>query len=587
MNDRTVAYFSMEIAVAPAMPTYSGGLGILAGDTLRSAADEGVPMLGVTLLHRKGYLRQSFDSSGWQHELPEEWDVGASLIERPERTSVKIENRTVALRAWQYDLAGVSGHVVPVFFLDADLPENAAWDRTLTHFLYGGDAYYRICQEVVLGIGGVRMIRALGFRHIRRFHLNEGHASLLTLELLDEGARQAGRTAVDNADIEAVKARCIFTTHTPVPAGHDQFPMDLVGQVLGHQQGFLTTRDLFGKHVLARVLQREQDGYDRADVFRRDYVLNMTYLALNLSRYVNGVAKRHAEVSRQLFARYHIDEITNGVHAATWAAPAFRELFDAHIPGWEADNFSLRYALNLPPDQLWSAHLRAKQALIEHVRAQTGVGLDPAALTLGFARRATPYKRADLLLADPGRLKAIAARHGRLQIVYGGKAHPNDSGGKEIIQRILRAADALRPEVSVVYLANYDLGVARLLTAGVDLWVNTPRPPLEASGTSGMKAALNGVPSLSILDGWWIEGCIEGITGWSIGDPPAELEADGRRDSRDAASFYDKLEHVVAPLYYRERDRFINVMRHAIALNGSFFNTQRMIQQYVLKAYFE
>jgi starch phosphorylase len=585
-GDRTVAYFSMEIAAAPAMPTYSGGLGVLAGDTLRSAADLGVPMLGVTLLHRKGYLTQSFDPSGWQREAPTEWPVEKFLAELPARAAVQIEGRTVQLRAWRYEIAGESGGKVPVLFLDSDLPENAAWDRTLTHYLYGGDAYYRLCQEVVLGIGGVRMLRALGHNKIGRYHLNEGHASLLTLELLDEDAKAAGRAAITPADINAVKARCIFTTHTPVPAGHDQFPMDLVGQVLGRRQGFLNLKDVFCADLLAHVLQREPGSYDPADVFRREFTLNLTYLALNLCHYVNGVAKRHAEVSRRMFGKFSVDAITNGVHAATWAAPAFQKLFDAHIPGWRADNFSLRYALNLPPAELWAAHTEAKRALLDFVKQRAGAKLDPSVLTLGFARRAAPYKRADLLLADLERLDAVAAKAGGLQIIYGGKAHPNDYGGKEIIQRILRLRATPHEHVKIVYLENYDMAVARLVTAGVDVWLNTPLPPQEASGTSGMKAALNGVPSLSVLDGWWLEGCIEGITGWAIGDRPTDAET-GDRNARDAASLYEKLEQVVAPLFYRDRDRFIDVMRHAIALNGSFFNTQRMVQQYVLKAYFE
>ena len=585
-NSRTIAYFSMEIAVNPAMPTYSGGLGILAGDTVRSAADLEVPMLAMTLLHRKGYFTQSVDPSGWQRETPADWKVEDYLMELPQRVSVLIENRTVHLRAWQVEVPGLSGFTVPVVFLDADLPENSEWDRTLTHYLYGGDTYYRLCQEVILGIGGVRMLRALGYHHLLRFHMNEGHASLLTLELLDEDAKRAGRTSIDCDDIAAVKARCIFTTHTPVPAGHDQYPMDLVGRVLGHQQGFLNMRDMFCAEVVSHALQRELGSYDVDDIFRKEYTLNLTYLALNLSHFINGVAKRHAEVSRLMFAKYEIDDITNGVHAATWAAPAFQQLFDAHIPGWRADNFSLRYALSIPPQLVWEAHQSAKHKLCALVEQRTGVVLHPDVLTLGFARRAAPYKRADLLLSNPERLKAIAAKAGCLQIIYGGKAHPNDHAGKEIIQHIWQLRESFLPDIKVVYLENYDMALAKLLIAGVDVWVNTPQPPLEASGTSGMKAALNGVPSLSILDGWWIEGCIEEITGWSIGDQPLNNES-GDHTLRDAERLFEKLDLIVAPLYYRGRDHFIDMMRHAIALNGSFFNTQRMMQQYVLKAYFE
>jgi starch phosphorylase len=583
--ERTIAYFSMEIAIDPAIPTYAGGLGVLAGDTLRSCADLGVPLLAVTLLHRKGYLTQAFDSTGWQRELQTEWSIDQYLTELPERTTVSIENRTVTLRAWRCELVGASGAKVPVIFLDSDLPDNSEWDRTLTHFLYGGDAYYRICQEVILGIGGVRMIRALGYSNVQRFHMNEGHASLLTLELLSEGARRAGRQSITGADIDAVQARCIFTTHTPVAAGHDQFGMDLVGRVFSRRQGFLDTRDVFCADLVRRVVKLENPDGDLGDIFRPQNTLNLTLLALNLSYYVNGVARRHAEVSRRMFGKFQVDAISNGVHAATWTAPAFQRLFDRHIPGWRTDNYSLRYALSIPGDEMWAAHMTAKGELLAYVKENARVALDPQILTLGFARRSTPYKRSDLLLTDPVRLQALTDRVGRIQVIFAGKAHPNDSGGKEIIQRILRAKDSIGPGVTIVFLENYDVQIARLMIAGVDVWLNTPQPPLEASGTSGMKAALNGVPSLSVLDGWWLEGCVEGVTGWAVGDHHISPASGLDRNAFDANSLYSQLEHVVAPLYYRDRPRFIEVMRYAIALNGSFFNTQRMVQQYVLKAY--
>lgn len=562
-SDRRVAYLSMEIGLDPSMPTYSGGLGVLAGDTIRSAADLKVSMVAVTLLHRKGYFYQRLDQAGWQTEEPVEWVVDDHLSEEPARTTVTIEGRTVHLRAWRLDVSGVSGYVVPVYFLDADLPENDEQDRSLTHYLYGGDRRYRLCQEVILGIGGVRMLQALGHQGLARYHLNEGHASLCTIELLDQHLAAAGRATITREDIEAVRRKCVFTTHTPVPAGHDQFPLELVRGVLGEHQAWGMT-----------------------GIFCCDNLLNMTYLALNLSHYVNGVAKKHGEVSRHLFAQYVIDSITNGVHAATWVCPSLQRLFDEFIPGWREDNFSLRYALSIPREAAWSAHQAAKRELIEFVNRQTNAGMDMDHLTLGFARRAATYKRADMLFRDLERLRAIAQQAGPIQVVYGGKAHPQDQQGKEVIKRIFQAQQALKGAVPVAYLPNYDMALGRLMTSGVDVWLNTPKPPMEASGTSGMKAALNGVPSLSILDGWWIEGCIEGVTGWAIG-------LDGRRadqaddEIQDASSLYDKLERQVVPLFYQNRDQFINIMLHSIALNGSFFNTQRMVQQYVVKAYFE
>jgi starch phosphorylase len=450
---------------------------------------------------------------------------------------------------------------VPIYFLDADLPENSEWDRTLTHTLYGGDLHYRLCQEVILGIGGVRILRALGYDRIERFHMNEGHSSLLGLELLDEEAKRAGRAVIKREDVEAVRRQCVFTTHTPVAAGHDQFPIELVKRVLGRNEV-----------------------EEMKDVFCCGDLLNLTYLALNLSGYVNGVAKKHGEISRLMFAGYNIDAITNGVHAATWAADPFSRLYDHYITGWRQDNFSLRYALSVPKEEVWQAHTQAKKILIQYINQQTNAGMDVDLLTLGFARRAAEYKRADLIFTDLDRLKAIAEKIGPLQIVYAGKAHPRDAAGKESIKRVFSAKEALRHKIKIAYLENYNMEIGRLMTSGVDVWLNTPQPPLEASGTSGMKAAVNGVPSLSVLDGWWIEGCIEGVTGWSIG--PKDRTAGDQNHRADAESLYEKLEQVVVPLFYKDRSGFLDVMHHAIALNGSFFNTHRMLQQYVLKAYF-
>jgi starch phosphorylase len=559
---RTIAYFSMEVGLESGMPTYSGGLGILAGDTIRAAADFKVPMVAVTLLYRKGYFYQRLAPDGWQREEPVEWAVDDFLHEQPQRVAVTVEGRTVHLRCWQYEVTGVTGFTIPVYFLDTDLSENAEWDRTLTHVLYGGDQRYRLCQEVVLGIGGVRMLRALGYDGIERFHMNEGHASLLTLELLDEKARAAGRRTFTHDDLDAVRRQCLFTTHTLVPVGHDQFPLDLVERVLGRRELVV----------------------DQQNVFCCEGVLDMTYLALNLSHYVNGVAKKHGEESSLRFTGYVIDSITNGVHAATWVAEPFQELYDRYIPAWRQDNFDLRYALGIPKPQVWQAHLRAKRQLLQRVNYETNVGMDVDVLTLGFARRATTYKRADLLFTDPERLKKIAATAGGFQVIHGGKAHPRDYGGKELIKRIFQAKELLKRDIKIAYLENYDMDLARLMSAGVDVWLNTPQPPLEASGTSGMKAALNGVPSFSVLDGWWIEGCIEGVTGWAIGEDGPGPAPGGER-SKVVSSLYDKLERIIAPLFYRDRDRFLDVMLHAIALNGSFFNTHRMILQYVLKAY--
>jgi len=419
-----------------------------------------------------------------------------------------------------------------------------------------------LCQEVILGIGGVQMLRALGYKNIERFHMNEGHSSLLTIELIDEFQQKKKLDSITEEAIEHVREHCVFTTHTPVPAGHDQFPMDLVKQVLGNQEAF------------------EIQG-----LCTHEGMLNMTYLALNLSHYINGVAKKHKEVSAMMFADYVIDSITNGVNAGTWTSKPFQDLFDKYIPGWKEDNYNLRYALNIPNKEIWQAHYLAKKQLIGYVNREANIGMDIDALTIGFARRAATYKRADLIFEDIERLKKITSEVGAIQLIYAGKAHPQDQGGKELIKRIFQAKDSLKNAIKIAYLENYDMELGKLITSGVDIWLNNPIPPREASGTSGMKAALNGIPSLSILDGWWIEGCIEGVTGWSIREIQRGSENKENR-TEDANSLYEKLEQIIVPMFYNDRQQFINIMRHAIALNGSFFNTQRMMQQYVLKAYF-
>jgi starch phosphorylase len=551
-----VAYFSMEIGLESELPTYSGGLGVLAGDTLRAAADLGAPLVGVTLVHRKGYFGQHLDAHGNQSEQPATWSPGARLELMPQRVSVTIEGRTVVVQAWRYLIRGLSSDV-PVYLLDTDVEGNAEEDRRLTDYLYGGDQRYRLCQEVVLGLGGVEFLRAAGYDQVTTYHMNEGHSALLVLGLLEElFGRVPDRVTAEMRD--AVRRRCVFTTHTPVPAGIDQFPADLF-------------RGVVGEPAASALLAAE----NRSDV------LNMTGLALTFSRYVNGVALRHEQVSRSMFPGYPINSITNGVHALTWTGDPFRELYDRQIPEWRRDNLYLRYAINLPPADILKAHAGCKRALLAEITRRSGVRLDPNALTLGFARRATPYKRADLLFTDPDRLRRLVRSVGPLQVVYAGKAHPRDEGGKAQIRRVFEAAEQLRGDLSVVYLEGHDMALGRLLCAGADVWLNTPLKPQEASGTSGMKAALNGVPSLSILDGWWVEGCLEGVTGWAIGTDGG-LPGDPVFEATD---LYNKLEHVIAPLFYARPLAFAEVMRAAIALNGSYYNAQRMLAQYLLDAY--
>lgn len=557
-ENRRIAYFSMEVAIGSAMPTYSGGLGVLAGDTLKSFADLRVPAVGVSLLYRKGYFNQKLDEWGRQEEQPVQWSPDRFLHPLSATIQVDIEQRTVQVRAWQYDIVGLSGYSVPLILLDTDVEGNTDGDRTLTDFLYGGDERYRLAQEILLGIGGLRMLQVLGYSGIERFHMNEGHASLLVLELL----KKRNGANIEAWDFSSIRNQCVFTTHTPVPAGHDQFDYGLVQYSLGQMLPFDVLQMLGGR--------------DR---------LNMTVLGLNLSHYVNGVAKRHEEVSQEMFPGYPIHHITNGVHSWTWTCDSFKSLYERYIPGWSNDPSMLRHAISIPQKEIWSAHLAAKARLFALIQERTHLSLSVDTLTIGFARRATLYKRADLIFSEIDRLVEVAKQVGPIQFVFAGKAHPKDNPGKELIRRIFEVSHQLRGQIPIVFLEDYDMELSKLIVSGVDLWLNTPQRPLEASGTSGMKAAHNGVPSFSILDGWWIEGHIEGVTGWAIGSKESELSRSDDLTRQDAEDLYQKLKKAIAPMFYQERELWVDVMRHAIALNASFFNTHRMVQQYVTNAY--
>jgi len=558
-----IAYFSMEIALRSEIPTYAGGLGVLAGDTIRSAADLGLPIVAVSLVSRAGYFRQEIDARGRQVEHPEVWDPAGSTRLLEAKVAVPIQGRLVWVCAWLFVLESHMGGRQPVLLLDTDLAENAPEDREITHYLYGGDETYRLEQEIVLGIGGVRILHALGFE-IRQYHMNEGHSALLAVELLRRHAYppedlQPGESRYN---VPLVRELCRFTTHTPVEAGHDRFSYDLLARVLREPEPGAEFIELA---TLQRLAGQSE--------------LNMTRLGLNSSEYVNGVAERHAEISRKMFPGYRVHAITNGVHPFTWVSESFRRLYDRYVPSWcHEPELLVRVDGSIPDADIWDAHVRAKRALIDRVRSSTGTVLDIEQPLIGFARRMTAYKRPDLLFTDLDRLRAIARRY-PFQIVLGGKAHPRDEEGKRLIERVHLHAHELGDVVPMAYLPNYDLDLARLLVAGTDLWLNTPLPPLEASGTSGMKAAFNGVPNLSILDGWWSEGCIEGITGWAI---------ESARADADARSLYDKLENVVLPLYYGEGGDgggWLRVMKGAISKNASYFNSHRMMRRYATEAY--
>jgi starch phosphorylase len=545
-----VAYFSMEIGIKSDMPTYSGGLGVLAGDVIRSSADLRIPLVAVTLVSRKGYLKQKITPDGRQLEYPEEWEPPRFMRLLPATVTVNIGGRDVKVGVWVYDQESLTGGIVPVLFLTTDVEGNIQEDREITDFLYGGDETYRLKQEVVLGIGGVKILEALNI-NVKKYHMNEGHSSLLTLELLKRNEMNADK----------VKNLCVFTTHTPVEAAFDKFSYDLISGVLGTE-------------VPQEVLKK-YGGPDR---------LNMTLLALNLSKYTNGVTEAHMEYSRKLFPGYHIQEVTNGVHSYTWTCQHFRQLFDKYIRGWANEPELLVRVDTIPNEELWEAHMKAKQDLVDFVDEKAGAQMNIDTLTVGFARRATEYKRATIIFSDLEKLEEVE-RQGRIQLVFAGKAHPRDEMGKRLIRDIYEYIDRLKNEIEIVYLENYNMEMAGRLTSGVDVWLNTPLPPYEASGTSGMKAAHNGVMNFSVLDGWWIEGCVEGLTGWAIGPSPNETIGEEERRKRELADLYNKLEYLIIPKFYKERDSWIGMMKNSIGKVAYYFNSHRMMRRYATDAY--
>lgn len=548
---RKVAYFSMEMGLEPQFSTYSGGLGILAGDTVKSSADLNVPFIALTLVSKKGYFRQELTPEGRQIEHPDEWQPENFCTLLPEVVEVEIEKRPVKIKTWLYVVESTGGGTVPVLFLDTDTEGNLPQDREITSYLYGGDQRYRIKQEIVLGIGGLRMLNTLGVS-VLKYHLNEGHASFLILELLKNY----------NMDEEKVRKRCVFTTHTPVEAGHDKFSYGDITDILPTLIPLKKLKEYAGENDL-----------------------NMTLLALNLCDFVNGVGIQHREITQKMFPGYEIRTITNGVHPFTWTHPSFKKLYDKYFPGWAKEPEILVRAEIIPNEETWEARMEAKKDLIEYINGTTNKNFSPELLTIGFARRVTTYKRHTLLFSDLNRLKSIHKMH-PFQIVFAGKAHPQDEPGKKMIEEVFSYIDKLKNDIKIVYLQNYNIEIAKKLVSGVDVWLNTPQRPLEASGTSGMKGALNGVINFSVLDGWWLEGYIEGVTGWGIGPGRDEQLFPDVTFMRERHDLYGKLEYNLLPLYYKQRDTWVWMIENSIGKIAYYFNTHRMMRRYITDAYF-
>lgn len=548
-----IAYFSMEIALESAIKSYAGGLGVLAGDTLKSAADLKVPMAGITLLNNKGYFKQIISKEGQQLEQSDVYDH-KKFKKLKTKVKIKIGNDLVLVQAWEYLIKGCGGYFVPVYFLDTNLRVNKKIYRDLTGTLYQAGNEYRFMQEIILGIAGVKILEKMGYNNIKKYHLNEGHAALVPIELYNNS-----KAKTRQKKLEEVKEKCVFTTHTPVEAGHDLFAVKLIKQLIPN----------FPWHY--------------QNLIENDKV-NMTKLALHFASHVNGVALSHQKVSNKMFPGHYIYAITNGIHSQTWASADFKKLFDKYIPTWRQYSSSLRNAFNIPPKEIWQTHQKSKKRLIDYIYKKQKIKLELKTFTIGFARRFTGYKRSTLLFYDIERLREISKTVGKIQIIYAGKAHPNDDNGKALIKYIYEAKKKLKKDIQVVFIENYDMDIAKLLIPGVDVWLNTPLPPNEASGTSGMKAALNGVPHFSTLDGWWIEGFIHKKTGWSIGERRSSLKLK-ELNKKDADNLYDTLELKILPRYYKTPNRWRETMRHTIAINASFFNSERMLQQYIQSAY--
>ncbi|NOZ04284.1 MAG: alpha-glucan family phosphorylase [FCB group bacterium] len=539
-----IAYFSAEIGISSSLPTYSGGLGVLAGDHIKAAADAGLSMCAVTLLYKEGYFKQRVDEEGNQTETYPRFDPDPLLKRLPVTFTLRLRERDVWIQAYEYRYKGLNDHEIPIYFLDTDVEHNFYDDRQITLRLYSGDKDHRILQEAILGFGGIRLLEQLDLMDIETYHMNEGHCSFLVLGLLERF----------NGNEEEVRKRCHFTTHTPVPAGHDHFSMERCKKLL---HGLLP-EDL----KLPSIVQNSR--------------LHMTELGLYYSRSANGVSKLHGIIAQNQFPDFKIGAITNGVYHPFWIGKTFRELYDVQLPGWRENPNRLLEKDAVSDEELLAAHKSLKQFLLGYANSQTQKALSSDVLTVGFARRAAEYKRARLIFHDMERLIAIG--HGKVQFIFAGKAHPQDERGKQILKEIIQNANRLFGKVKIVFLENYNIWLGRLITAGVDVWLNTPLRPNEACGTSGMKAALNGIPNLSVMDGWWAEGCINGVNGWAIGDTETS------DDARDAAQLYDLLENDVIPTYYEDEKRWLSLMRESIRV-GVRFTGYRMIREYTDKYY--
>jgi len=547
-----IAYFVMELGLEDNMPIYSGGLGTLAGDTLYSYADMDIPAVCVTLLYKRGYNLQKITPHGMQLDFDALWDYKKYLRKLDVEVEVLFGDKKQKVACWEYWVRSKAD--VRILFLDADVEGNDPEIRKLNSKLYFDDGIYRLRQEILLGIGGYRVLKALGYP-IHVYHMNESHSAFLVVELLREFKSS-----------DEVRKRCVFTTHTPVPAGHDKFPVDMV--------------------------KEELKAYDIID-WEKEAVegyINLSVLASRYSGKVNAVSQRHMYVTQGIFPELtgSLEYVTNGVYHKRWIHPELQEVFNEYIPGWDEKPILLQRVYDIPSELLLKTHNKIKSELINLINKQTDASFSDDVFTVGIARRVTPYKRNDLILRDIDRLIHIGERVGEIQIVFAGKAHPKDGMGKDMIKRIFEAMRIIRERtktVKVTFLENYGIDMAKLLIAGCDVWLNNPKRPYEACGTSGMKAGMNGVLNFSTWDGWWLEGGVEGVNGWGIGPRPSWQDMSESLDEEDLEDLYGKLAHIILPTYYKHKDEWVRLMKNSIATIGPYFNTHRMVSDYISKVY--
>ncbi len=554
-----IAYFVMECAADSRIPTYSGGLGILAGDTLQSFADLEVPAVCITLLWKNGFTNQKLASDGTQLDSVQEWDVERYMQPTNIKIKMPLGDKDITITAYKYTIESTKGdNEIDAYFLTPDVPENDPETRKICDRLYIKGGLTRLKQEIILGIGGYEMLKAIKYKPFL-YHINESHSAFLIASLMK-----------DMNDLNRVKSRVVFTTHTPIPAAFDKFAMKDVASMLGRY---------CDKQVLYDIYQEKLEDNDE---------LNLSWLAIKNAKNVVAVSRKHKFVSEQIFEGYRLKYVTNGIHHIKWASAHHKMLYAKYIKGWEEDPDLLRDVACIPDNEFAQAHILSKETLVEMVNSESDASFIPEDFTIAMAKRITHYKRNNLILSNPNKLIEIAENKGNIQIIFAGKAHPADPDGLAMIKSIHNASlyiASKTKKIKIAFLENYNIHKANIILAGVDLWLNNPVRPLEASGTSGMKASLNGVPNFSVLDGWWLEACMEGINGWGIGPRPAWTDLSYSDDVQDLNDIYGKLEFNILDLYYKNFSDYLKIMKMAVSTIAPYFNTHRMVSEYVTDLY--